>query len=66
MEQKKKIKRKILITVATDKLDGEDVSMRKREESRLMGPWVDNFIPSYKESGKKNRFAVFKGLQKMS
>lgn len=45
MEQKKKIKRKILITVATDKLDGEDVSMRKREESRLMGPWVDNFIP---------------------
>lgn len=45
MEQKKKIKRKNLITVATDKLDGEDVSMRKREESRLMGLWVDNFIP---------------------
>lgn len=33
VEQKKKIKRKILITVATDKLDGEDVS--KEEERRI-------------------------------
>lgn len=52
--------------MAIDKLDGEDASMRKREESKLMGFWVDNFIPYYKESGKKNRFAVFKGHQKMS
>ena len=37
--------RKILRTVAIDKLDGEDASMRKREESKLMGFWVDNFMP---------------------